>query len=789
MNRLKQIAVLLITAVTAGAQTLNVQVGQVTYQFPASQVGDMPFSQSGSAMTIMGKTFSMEDVGSMTVTDDVVADNSVSVIYSNGAAEVKVAGNVAQYVAPTISGAHVSIAQTNTDAVDGDEITYNLSGTATDGEFALSGNYKCTVSLDGVTLTNPSGAAINITNKKRIQISAKKDTESTLTDCSGGTQKGCIYSKGQIQLQGNGILNVYGNTAHAIKSGDYISVKNLTLNVLSAVKDGISCNGYFQMKSGVVNITGTGDDGIQCDLDGTESTGETADHDEEDSGNIYLEDGTLNITATAMASKCIKSGGSVFVTGGSIALNAQGTIDLTETDTDGKIDPSYASGIKADGNYCQSGGEVVVNIPSTALAARGIAVDSVFTTTADSDGTLIIVNKAAISNGGTSYFCTAQGIKAGDVAINGGTIAITMSGAASKGIKADKDDGDGCIDIAGGTVTVTTSGAGASDATEQDGKGCAGLNADGNITISDGTITLTSSGTGGKGLKTDSILTISGGIVKATATGSNYSSGSYSASAKAIKAGYKVEVQAEGRAMAPGPVFAPVFGPGGGGPGGGGGGPDGGGGGPGGGGGGPGGGGGEHDTGTYDYYGGIVISGGTVIAIAKSHEAIESKSTIEISGGQVYAESSDDAMNSASDFTITGGYVMGNSSGNDGLDSNGDFYIKGGSVFAIATTAPEVGIDANTEGQKQLYITGGNVVAIGGLESGSSVSISKKTASYTKGKWYAFKNGTATAFSFLVPSNSNMPSGMTICAPSTPSVSTLSSAPSGTSMWNGYGVY
>lgn len=154
--------------------------------------------------------------------------------------------------------------------------------------------------------------------------------------------------------------------------------------------------------------------------------------------------------------------------------------------------------------------------------------------------------------------------------------------------------------------------------------------------------------------------------------------------------------------------------------------------------------------------------------------------------GYIYAESSDDAINSGSDFTISGGYVMGNSTGNDALDANGNFYVKGGNVFAVAASSPEVGLDANTEGGYKLYVTGGNVVAIGGLESGSSLSgVTSKSASYSKGSWYVFQSGGATQFHFKVPSNSRMPSKITIVSGSTPSVSTASSVTS--NIWNGYG--
>lgn len=615
------VAVLLLT-VAATAQTLNVHVGNITYQFPASRCGEMTYT-GGTTLTILNKAFTLSDISSITVDDTEVTDNLVQVAYSGTSATVTVAGNVAQYVEPTVSGAYVSIAQSNTEAIDNDEITYQLSGTTTNGQFALSGSYKCTVMLAGVNLTCSSDAAINITNSKRIQISAKKETSNTLTDGANGSQKACLYSKGQLQLQGNGTLTVVGKTKHGIKSGDYITLKNLTLNITSAVGDGISCNEYFQMKSGTVTIKGVGDDGIQCDLDGDTSTGETDGHDDEDSGNIYLEGGTLTVTTTA---------------------------------------------------------------------------------------------------------------------------------AASKGVKAAGD-----MRISNGEINVTTTGNGTYDIEEKDAKGCAGLDADGDMTINGGTLTLKSSGTGGKGIKADGTLTINGGTINATASGSNYSYSSYSASAKAIKAGTRTEV-ASVQAYESGVPEGP------GGPGG------------------PGG----HNNKNYTYSGGIVINGGTIIAIAKSHEAIESKSTIEITDGYIYAESSDDAINSASDFTISGGYVMGNSSGNDGLDANGNFYIKGGNIFAVASRQPEVGIDANTEGGFKLYITGGNVAAIGGLENGSSLSgVTSKSSSYSKGSWYSFKSGSTTKFYFKVPSNSSMGSSMTIVSSSSPSVSTASSFTS--NIWNGYG--
>ena len=585
---------------TISAQTLNVKTGSVVYQFPATQTGDMNYSD-GTSLTVMGKTFSLSDIDAMTIDNTEVKDNAVGISYDGTTATVTVAGNVAQYVTPSISGAHVTIEQTNTSDVDGDEITYTLSGTSADGEFSLSGSYKCTVALDGVTLTNPSGAAIDIANGKRIQISAKKNTVNTLTDGAGGSQKACIYSKGQIQLQGNGTLNVVGQTKHAIKSGDYISVKNLTLNITAAVGDGISCNEYFLMESGIVSISGVGDDGIQCELDGDSSTGETTDHEDEDSGNIYIEGGTLTVATTAAGSKGVK---------------ATGTLVINEASA-----------------------TTIVNVTNT-----------------------------------------------------------------------------------GGVDT--------SDSSDLAGSAC--LKSDAAINISGGTLTLTNSGQGGRAINSDGTLTISGGTIDAKAQGSNYGSsgggGGPWGGNSSSKHKYAKGVKADGN---------------------------------------------------------ITITGGTLNIYSKSHEGLESKGTIDISGGEIYVQASDDAINAASHMTVSGGYVCGYSTGNDGLDSNGNMYIKGGLVYAICSGSPEVGLDANTEGGYKLYVTGGTIIAIGGLENGSSLTQScYQASSWNKNTWYAMTVGNET-IAFKTPSSGG--NGIVVSGASQPELKSGVTVNSGTSIFSGMG--
>ena len=624
MKQLLLSVIALVLTIAATGQTLKITTSSGTKEYQASQVTESSPATftGGTTLTVGNDVFTISDITSVEVVrsqESGVEANTVNIVYNGSTVTVTKADNISNYVTAEVSGAHVTITQTNTEAIDNDEITYVLSGSTTDGSLTLDGSYKCTVSLAGLTMTNPNGAAINITNKKRIQLSAMNGTENTLTDGSNGSQKACIYSKGQLQLQGKGTLNVAGNTKHAIKSGDYISVKNLTLNITKAVGDGISCEEYFQMKSGTVTISGTGDDGIQCDLGGDTSTGETTDHDDEDSGNVYIEGGTLNITVTA---------------------------------------------------------------------------------------------------------------------------------AAAKGIKADGD-----IKISDGDITMKTTGGGAWDSDDKKVKASSCLSADGNMTISGGTMNLNSTGAGGKGINGDGTFTATGGTTTIKTSG-NAVVASSSGNLSTVSSSSQLDRYDSDYKSSPKGIKID---------------------------------------------GAITISDNAVISVTTTGaggEGIESKTNINITGGQVTVYALDDAINSsynddtkgtsgAGDLTISGGYVYARSTGNDGIDANGNCYIQGGLVYAIGTTSPEVAIDANSEEKKKLYVTGGTIVAIGGLESGSQLTQScYSTNSWSKNTWYAMTVGSET-FAFQTPSSGG--STLVVSGASQPTLKSGVTVSSGTKIFDGAG--
>ena len=243
--------------------------------------------------------------------------NLVKVSYNGVTASVVVSSNLQSYVSVTVSGSAVSIVQKSTvGASTCGEITYQLGGTSANGSFVMEGEYKASIELDGLRLTNTAGPAINILNGKRIEVKLLEGTSSWLTDGTSTVEdawKAALYCKGHLEFKGKGTLNVYGNYAHAIYSKEYMSIKNCTINVLSAVKDALHCREYFLMESGWVSLSGFASDAIECNIDGTTSTGETAEHENEDSGNIYIMGGTLLIDMSKSSGDSIKPDGEKIV--------------------------------------------------------------------------------------------------------------------------------------------------------------------------------------------------------------------------------------------------------------------------------------------------------------------------------------------------------------------------------------------------------------------------------------------------------------------------------------------
>lgn len=367
------------------------------------------------------------------------------------------------------------------------------------------------------------------------------------------------------------------------------------------------------------------------------------------------------------------------------------------------------------------------------------------------DGTLTVnaTGKAGITSDDYVRFMDAPTIKVTSSAGHGvrgkeaiivsdGTVDVNVSGTGKKGFSSDT-----LVYIGGGVTTIKTTGS----AGEVDGEltGVAGIKADLRFEMVDGILDVTSTGTGAKGISGDNVAYFKGGTVTVNVTGANYGTSS------------------SGGGFGPGSGW----------------------------GGWPGGGPGSSSSDNsvaskgIKFDGNLYISGGKITAKSAKHEAIEAKGVIQISGGEVYAYSSDDAINAGGDFTIDGGAVYAHSTGNDGLDANGNFYIKGGIVYALGSGGAELAIDANSEAQKKLTVSGGTIIAVGGMESGASLSQTCWSAGTVKANtaYALFDKEGKVLGAFKTPTTGNLT--LVLSAPSLNSVKYGVTISGGTSLLNG----
>lgn len=393
--------------------------------------------------------------------------SSIQIAYANGSATV--AGSVSG-VTVTTNGAHVTVNA----SVAG--VEYVLSGSTSNGSFKVYSDKKFKLTLAGVSLTNDSGAAINIQSGKRVFVEVKTETENYLADASsystvtGEDEKGCFFSEGQLIFSGTGALTVTGNYKHGICSDDYVRLRSgSNITVASAVKDGIHTNDKIIIGGGILKVKASGD-GLDCEK-----------------GFIDIRGGLIKADISGDASKAVKAETDITLSGGQLILLTSGSAVYEGNDL------SSAAGIKCDGNLVMNG--TTLSVKSTGAAGKGI----------NCDGTLSIDNSTVkIITTGKQYVynrldSSAKGIKAdGNLTINSGTIWVkTSGGEGSEGIESKST-----LTVNGGDVSVYSY------------DDC--MNASKSIVINGGNIYCYSSGN--DGVDSNGTLTITGGTIVSIGT-------------------------------------------------------------------------------------------------------------------------------------------------------------------------------------------------------------------------------------------------------------------------------
>lgn len=332
--------------------------------------------------------------------------------------------------------------------VDGTRITitaagtYRITGTLDDGQIVVETDDAEIVRLilDDASVTCSDSAPLYVMNAEKTVITLAKGTENLLADgavyayedAESDEPNAAVFSKDDLTINGEGSLTVTARYNNGIASKDDLKITGGTITV-HAVNDGIKGKDSVAIRDGTIRIE-AGGDGIQATND-----------EKAEKGYVSLEGGTLVVVAGADGIQAETtlgiSGGTVTVTsgGGSANSNTQDTWGQwnAQTTVDDSTTSDSAKALKAGSAVFITGGTITIDASDDAVHANGVITinGGTFQISSGDDG--MHADTSLEINGGTIDIATSyEGIESAIIVINDGTIHI-----------AARDDG---VNVAGG---------------------------------------------------------------------------------------------------------------------------------------------------------------------------------------------------------------------------------------------------------------------------------------------------------------------------------------------------
>lgn len=418
------------------------------------------------------------------------------------------------------SSSEVTIDLSNPTATDGVTVSDGVITITKAGNYRLSGTYSGQVKveaadsdmirliLDNATITNSTGAAINVVEADEVVIYTASGSTNTVSDGSSysdtasGSPDAAIYSKSDLTLAGEGTLKVEGNYEEGIHTTDGLVIASGTLEV-TAANTGIKGKDYVDILDGTVTVTAT--------KDGIKATNDT----DGNRGWVRLSGGTVNISAGDDGFKAERvleiSGGTLNITESNEGIEAQyinildGTVNVTSSD-DG-INASYSTSSSSSTESTSS---------STAQTSQ----------TAQSNQTAQNTQSGQSAQGNAAQ--GGQGGQGGQPPAGGQAPSGNMGqppaggGGGMGGGHGTFEVVDATINIAGGTVTVNANGD--------------GIDSNGTATLSGGTLVVNGPFTGGNtSLDTNGDLLLNGTTVVAGNSGDMFEAPASSSTSGYVK--------------------------------------------------------------------------------------------------------------------------------------------------------------------------------------------------------------------------------------------------------------
>ena len=415
------------------------------------------------------------------------------------------------------SSSEATIDLSNPTATDGVTVSDGVITITKAGNYKLTGTYSGQVKveaadsdmvrliLNNATITNSTGAAINVVKADEVVIYTASGSTNTVSDGSSysdtasGSPDAAIYSKSDLTLAGEGTLKVEGNYEEGIHTSDGLVIASGTLEV-TAANTGIKGKDYVDILDGTVTVTAT--------KDGIKATNDT----DGNRGWVRLSGGTVNISAGDDGFKAERvleiSGGTLNITQSNEGIEAQyinildGTVNVTSSD-DG-INASYSTSSSSSTESTSS---------STTQTSQ----------TAQSNQTAQNTQSGQSAQGNA-----AQGGQGGQPPAGGQAPSGNMGqppaggGGGMGGGGGTFEVVDATINIAGGTVTVNANGD--------------GIDSNGTATLSGGTLVVNGPFTGGNtSLDTNGDLLLNGTTVVAGNSGDMFEAPASSSTSGYVK--------------------------------------------------------------------------------------------------------------------------------------------------------------------------------------------------------------------------------------------------------------
>ncbi len=357
---------------------------------------------------------------------------------------------------------------------------YTLSGASGKGSLRIRGAAPQTIILNGVELASTEGAAINVQSPAKTLLLLVPGTTNRLADHTLRTDTieesdACLFTMGDLRINGSGSLIIEGRHAHAVASKGNIILDNGHITVPHAVKDGLHAKFDYTMNDGTVELPhfGTPQPGILPKrADGIEGK-----------RDVRIFGGDISIRHHGERGRGITAGRSLEIHGGNIDVETTGD-GIMRIKKTGEVDASSAACLKSDGSIYVSRGNL--NLTARGKGGKCVNADSTLTLgIAHDSNDRLCINMLTEGAQVEREEGSAKAIKAdGDICLHSGTLQITTQAYGAEGIESkgnlyinngmlhitahdDAMNATGRIIVNGGDITVISTGNDAIDSNDR----------------------------------------------------------------------------------------------------------------------------------------------------------------------------------------------------------------------------------------------------------------------------------------------------------------------------------